>query len=150
MITREADFEADALAIFDGAKDFVSRLDFPEYVAQDDEGLIEAIGFVTSMPGFECWLVENDGRIVGGIGFVIAPPLWNRRIMGISEVFIWTAPDAPPTAFLRLVKQFMKRKTETGAIYRELVNLTSSPPSIAKVYERMGLRKAQETWIGIG
>ncbi len=150
MITRLADMEGDGLAVFDGAKDFVSRLDCPECVASDDEGLIEAISYIFALPGFECWLVEDGGGVVGGIGLLFSPPLWNRRVMGMSELFIWAAPDALNTVFLRLMKQARRRKREMNATYQELFILTSSPPGIEKVYARMGLRKTQETWVGVG
>ncbi len=146
---RLADPVTDALVIYDGARDFISRMDHPEIVASGD-ALIETLAFIVTLPGFECWLDEDDGRVVGGIGLFVAPPFWNRRIVGITEVFIWAAQDAPKMTFLRLMRQVRKRKSETGATYVEMMSLTSSPPGVARVYAGMGLFKIQETWIGVG
>lgn len=148
MIVRRAEPEADALAIFDGAKDFVSRLDLRDRVPFDDDGLLEALSFMVASDDVEIWLIEQDGRIVGGIGLLFLPFLWNRRIRAMSELFIWTAPDAPRTAFLRLIRTAQRRKRERGADISEFVRMTSSPGSIDRIYGGLGLRKAQETWVG--
>lgn len=150
MDLRLADFEKDALAIMDGARDFVARMDYTAFLPETDEGLAEAVAFITSLPGFECWLAEHEGRVVGGIGLLFSPPLWNRRITGMTEMFIWAAEDAPKATLLRIMGQAQRRKEEVGAVYREFVNLTSSPDGMTRIYERMGLRKVQETWIGMG
>jgi len=146
---RLADPVTDALVIYDGARDFISRMDHPECIATGD-ALIEALSFIITLPGFECWLDERDGKTVGGIGLLFSPPLWNRRIMGMTEIFIWASQDAPKMTFLRLLKTAARRKTEMGVTHTELVKLTSSPPGLDKIYSAMGLKKVQETWIGVG
>ena len=147
LIMRAADLETDALSIMDGAKNFISRMDYTEFLPETEEGLAESVGFILALPGFECWLAEQE-EIVGGIGILFSPPLWNRRIMGMTELFIWAAPHAPKTTFLKLLNKAEERKREMGATYREYVKLTSSPDGLERIYERMGLRKVQESWVG--
>lgn len=145
---RRADIEADAAAIMDGARDFVSRIDYPECVAEGDD-LVEAVAKVVSLPGFECWVDERDGKIVGGIGLLFSPPVWKPRELGMSELFIWAAKDAPTTTFLRLMRCAEKRRREMGAAQRQFEQLPSSPPGIERIYRAMGLRRVQTTWIGV-
>ena len=145
MVTvRLADVERDALAILDGAKDFIARMDFTEGLPEDDAGLIEAVKALIAA-GMEIAVTEHEGRIVGGIGMLPVPSAWNPKIAVDSERFWWTAPGAPPTTALALLRWAMGR----GPKLKAFVKLTSSPDGVTDVYRRLGLRKIEETWIGI-
>lgn len=148
MIVRRADPDADALAIFDGARDFVARMDCRDIVPIDDAALLDALSQIVASANVEIWLAEQDGKVVGGIGLLFSPFLWNRNVETMSELFIWAAKDAPVSAFLRLNRMAQRRKAERGAGLTEFHRLTSSPDGIARVYAGMGLRKVQETWMG--
>ena len=148
MIVRLADPLNDAGEILNGAKDFVSRMDFIGPMPQDDAGLIAAMTRLYELPGFEIAVAEHDERIVGGIGMIYAPFVWNPGLVTASEMFWWTAPGAPRTAALALLRWVEKRMVEKGARLKEFVKLTSSPAGVTRVYERMGLRKVQESWMG--
>ena len=144
---RLADISKDFSIIYNGARDFISRMDHPECIGADDE-LAEAVGNIVSLPGFECWLDEED-VVNGGIGLLFCPPIWLPRRLAMTELFIWARTDAPKITFLRLMRQAMKRKEELGVSYTEFMSLSSSPPGIAKVYEALGCQKMQETWIKV-
>jgi hypothetical protein len=148
VIVRPADLAKDALAIMAGARDFIARMDAPEFAPETDAELAEALDFITGLPGFEALLADDAGNIVGGIGLLFSPSLWRRRSLAMTELFIWSAPAAPVSTFLRLLRAADARRIEKGALLREFVALTSSPPGIARVYANMGLRKVQESWMG--
>lgn len=133
----------------EGARDFVSRMDFTAFLPDADEDFVASVGFLISLPGFEILLAEHEGAVVGGIGLLFAPHIWNRKALTMAEQFIWCAPGAPPTTFLRLMRAAEARRVERGARVAEFVNLTSSPRGIAGVYTAMGLRKVQEGWMGV-
>lgn len=148
MIVRPADLEKDALAIMDGARDFVARMDYTAFLPETDEDFVASVGFLVTLPGFEILLAEHEGSVVGGIGLLFAPHIWNRKALTMAEQFIWCASDAPKTTFLRLMNAAEARRVEKGARLVEFVNLTSSPEGVGRVYRAMGLRKVQEGWMG--
>lgn len=150
MIVRAANHRTDARAILDGARDFISRLDYTAHLPEDPMDLAKALDILSSLPGYECWIVEDEGRVVGVIGLLFTPSLWNPKALAMTELFIWAAKDAPATVFLRLLRTASRRADERGATIREYVRLTSSPPGIERVYAAMGLRKVQESWVGVG
>lgn len=147
MIVRLAELEKDGPAILAGAKDFISRMDFTEGLPETDVDLAEAIAHLIGV-GLEIAVAVRDGEIVGGIGILYAPFPWNRQKTIASELFIWTDRDAPPTTLLSLLRFVERRIKERSVSLKEFVSLTSSPPGIAGVYARMGLRKTQESWMG--
>lgn len=146
MIIRLADFDTDALAIVEGAKDFISRVRFQEMMPDDDK-LTAAIGRIVTLPGMEITVAEHDGEIVGGLGMLYAPYLWNPDLLTAEELFWWAAPDAPKTAAMRLFRKVKADISAKGAVpvFRAL---ETSPPGVAKVYERAGMTPIETIYMG--
>lgn len=143
---RPADLEADALAIMDGARDFISRMEYRDFLpAQAD--LAAAIGRILTLDQVETLVAEHDGGIVGGIGMLYAPHIWNPGLLVGDELFWWTAPDAPRTTALRLLRAARESARERGALLT-FKKLTSSPDGVDRVYRRMGLRPAETVYMG--
>lgn len=149
MIVRPADYEKDAAAILSGAKDFISRMDFTDGLPKDDAGLADALTNLIGLPGFELTVAEYREKIVGGIGVLYAPFAWNRAVLSASELFWWTARDAPTTTALRLIRFVHAQAKDKGVGIMEFVSLTSSPEGVSKVYRRMGFRDVQTSWAGV-
>jgi hypothetical protein len=149
MIVRLADMERDALAIMDGARDFVSRMDFTGWMPKTDEEFTAALSRMLAHESMEIAVCENEGRIVGGIGMMYLPCDWNPSLLVAVEKFIWCATDAPPHALLLLLRFVGKRMKHRGVAIPEFVELTSSPPGLEMVYRRMGLRPVQTVWMGV-
>lgn len=150
MIVRAADYDRDAAAILAGARDFIGRMTARDFAPQDDDELARALDFMSTMERFEIFVAEHEGCVVGGIGLLFAPLLWRRNVTAMTEMFIWTAPDAPGTTFLGLLRAAEKRRAALGVGLREYGALESSPPGIERVYARMGLVKTQTSWMGAG
>ena len=146
---RLADPDADFPAILDGARDFVSRMDFTGHLPPDEAGLGAAMSRIFSVVDLDLIVVEEAGRIVGGLGMVYAPYLWNPAILSGEELFFWTARQAPAGAALRLIRFMQRRAAEKGVRVMSFAALTSSPATLGRLYERLGMRKTQTTYTGV-
>lgn len=147
MNVRLASLPDDSQAVLAGAKDFISRMDFTEGLPDSDEELLGSIYYLASV-GLEIAVAEEGGEIVGGIGILYAPFPWNRSKIVASEMFIWAKRGAPPLTFRALMRFVSNRMLERKVVLREFVALTSSPSGLGRIYEKMGLRKVQETYMG--
>lgn len=147
VVIRPADLNNDALAILDGAKDFAARVAVNDLLPTSDADFIQALGGIVALPGLEIWVAEFSGKIVGGIGILYAPYIWNPRRQVADELFLWAAQDAPFRTGWLLVDESLKRINAKGAIpmFRAL---ETSPEGLGKLYVRRGLRKAETLYVG--
>jgi carbon starvation protein CstA len=145
MIIRQANLDTDALAIIDGAKDFVQRISI-NLLPKKDEAFISAIGRIMTLDGLEVLLAEHNSRIVGGIGIFYTPYLWNQDILVGEELFWWTAKDAPFRSGRMLIDEAMKNIKNKGAIpvFRTLL---TSPKGVEKLYKRLGLEPVETVYM---
>lgn len=145
---RPADFNKDSLAIFEGAKDFIARMDYRDFLPNNDSDLSYAVGFVINLPGAEVLVAEHNGQIVGGVGLLFVPHIWNQSRLVMDELFWWCHPGAPRTTALRLLRSAIGRARERDALV-SFKALTSSPEGVDKVYRQMGLRPFETTYVGV-
>ena len=148
MKIRPADLENDALAIMNGARDFASRIALRHLLPEDDADFIKAVGHIVSLDGMEVLLAEHEGRVVGGIGILYVPYMWNSAILIADEVFFWSDKQAPFGAAHKLFVEAMRRIEEKKAIpmFR---TLTTSPPGVERLYRSFNLFPAETvfTWL---
>ena len=146
MITRFADANLDALTIFEGAKDFASRVSFQSYLPETDADFIKVLGNLVLLDGVEILLAEHEGKVVGGIGMFYAPFLWNPKLTMAEELFWWTATDAPFRTGMILIDKTMERVAEKEAIpvFRALM---TSPKGVEKVYRKRGMVPIETTYM---
>ena len=145
MITiRPANFDTDALAIIDGAREFSQQTSLASWFRHGGE-FIEDISKIMVLDNLEISVAEHDGKIVGGIGIVYIPFIWNRSIIVGDELFWWTSKSAPFKTGSSLFDFAMKRIKEKGArpMFR---SLDTSPVHIEKFYIRRGLRKLESAF----
>jgi hypothetical protein len=147
MIVRPANLESDHQDIIAGAKDFISRMDYTDFLP-NEEKLIFVINRMLSIPGVEVTVAEHDGRIVGGVGMFYGPHIWNPDIISAEEIFLWAAKDAPRSAAFRLFRTVIKRIKERGGALATFKKLTSSPEGLESVYIRIGLRPTETSFMG--
>ena len=149
MIIRLADVKNEADQILAGAKDFISRMDYTEFLP-DPDILDEYLVNLLSSTGLEVIVAEEGGRIVAGIGMAYGPLLWNPAIIQAEEIFWWASSDASPTAAVRVVKYALNRAKEDDIqILVSFKSLTSSPQSVGRFYENMGLRQVETSYVGV-
>jgi len=146
VIIRLANIEEDALAIFEGAKDFASRVSFQSYLPDNDADFITTLHRLVIIPGVEILLAEHETKVVGGIGMFYAPYLWNEKRLMAEELFWWTAKDAPYRTGKLLIDEAMKRLNERDAIpiFRML---DTSPKGVEKVYRRLDMVPVETTFM---
>ena len=141
-VIRKANFDTDALSIVEGARDFADRTGMKSLFPKDDKAFTAAIGRIMTLEGMEILVAEHEKHIVGGIGILYAPFLWNPEILVGDELFWWTARDAPFRAGRHLIDEAMKHINEKGAIpmFR---SLATSPDGVEKLYRRIGLSRVE-------
>jgi len=130
MITvRVADIEEDAYTIMHGARDCIRRhkahegdLNLGSLFPDDDNVLIQAISRLVRCEGLEILIAEDDSRVVGGLGVLYMPYMWNLELLTGDKLFWWTEEDAPFRTAIILVNEAMKRIELRGAmpIFRAL------------------------------
>ena len=141
---RPANFDTDALAIINGAREFSRQTSLASWFRQGGE-FIEDISKIMVLDNIEISVAEHDGKIVGGVGIVYVPFIWNHSILVGDELFWWTSDNAPFKTGAALFDYAMKRIEEKGAkpMFRAL---DTSPKHIEKFYERRGLKKLESAF----
>ena len=144
MKIRPANFDTDALAIIEGAREFSQQTSLASWFRHGEE-FIDDISKVMVLDNLEISVAEHNGKIVGGIGIVYVPFLWNNSILVGDELFWWTDNNAPFKTGSSLFDFAMKRIEEKGArpMFRAL---DTSPEHIEKFYKRRGLNKFESAF----
>ena len=139
MIIRPANFDTDALAITEGARDFASR-SIVKPVLGDD--FVNIVSKIVTLPDMEILLAEYDGRPVGGIAVLYVPYLWNPDVLTAEQVFWWTIEGAPFGTGRDLINEIMKNIDKKGAkpMFRSLI---SNRKGFENIYRRHGMEPVE-------
>ncbi len=146
---RAVDLSSDLPMVIDGMRDFISRMDYHEFLPDTYEDLVEAFTRLVDLDCTEILVAEYDGCIVGGIGMAYVPCLWNRRISNAENLIWWVAKDAPPSTALRLLRRARANAVARGCKFIVFKSLTSSAKSMDKVFRRMELRPIETSYMGV-
>lgn len=147
MLIREADLKKDALAIMDGARDFRKRVDFGSLFPQSDEAFIEAVSRIITLESVDILVAESKGIIVGGIGILFAPCLWDTKKLVGDVLFLCTLKNAPFRTAWLLIDQAMKRIHEKGAI--PMIRAPEKNRGMRKSLSRIGLKPIETLFMDI-
>ena len=143
---------ADIQAIFDGADRFVEFADCPDVLPPPrSEALHQAIGLLLTFTGTDVLVAEeDDGRLLGGLGYHAARFTWNLSMVQCEEVFWWAYEFAPASVAMKLMREYRRRMLEEHGEHIAMFHkLTNSPDTVGKVYERLGARPVQTTYMGL-
>ncbi len=146
---RVIDLSSDLPMVIDGMKDFVSRMDYHEFLPETYEEVVEGLIRLVNLDPIEIWVAEYEGYIVGGIGMIYSPCIWNLKISIAEELFWWVSKDAPLSTALRLLRHVNSKEAARGCKFMVFKSLTSSPETLDKVYRRMGLRPTETSYMGV-
>lgn len=141
MIIRQAVFPDDADTVLPFAWLFAIEAGIADLL--DDNWADDVLAVMTA-PGAEVWLAVDEGKVVGGLGLITHPFLWNPRIKVRTELFMWVLSDANAASFLRLFRHALSLPTD--AKIDEWSMLPGSPAGLAKVYVKAGFRPVQATY----
>ena len=145
---RAVELSSDLPMVIDGMQDFISRMDYHEFLPDTYGDLVEGLTQLMDLGCTEIIVAEYKGYIVGGIGMMYAAGIWNLKVSTAEELFLWVAKDAPWVAVLRLLRHVKSTAVSKGCKFLVLKSLTSSPETLDKVYRRMGLRPIETTYMG--
>ena len=146
---RPVDLSSDLSMVIDGMQDFISRMDYHEFLPDTDEDLVEALTRLVSLECVEILAAEYEGSIVGGIGMVYAPCMWNLKVSTAEELFWWISKDAPLSTALRLLRHVCSNAVARECKFVVFKSLPSSPETLDKVYKRIGLKPVETSYMGI-
>ena len=108
---RPANFDTDALSIVNGAREFSQQTSLASWFRSGKE-FVEDISKLMVLDNLEITVAEHEGNIVGGVGIVYVPFIWNHSILVGDELFWWTSKDAPFKTGTALFDFAMKRIKE--------------------------------------
>lgn len=90
------------------------------------------------------FVAERDGELVGMIGLMIAPFLFNQSRKFAVEIVWWVAPDARgsriASQLLAVVEQPCR---DAGADRIQMVHMPNSPPQAEALYRHAGYAESE-------
>ena len=90
------------------------------------------------------FVAERDGELVGMIGLMVAPFLFNQNRKFAVEIVWWVAPDARgsriASQLLAVVEQPCR---DAGADRIQMVHMPNSPPQAAALYRHAGYAESE-------
>ncbi len=90
------------------------------------------------------FVAEQDGELVGMVGLIFAPFLFNRDCLYATEIVWWVAPAVRGTSVAaRLLQVIEQPCRDRGATRIQMVHMPNSPPQAAALYERKGYLRSE-------
>jgi hypothetical protein len=112
-----------------------------------DEATAQRLFLDLVMNGFII-LCEKDGKDVGMLGCMVTPAMLNNNYKVATELFWWVEPEARKgkdgLLMLKLAEQVAK---VDGCSILAMGTLDNSPEGLGKVYEHLGYKRQEETWV---
>ena len=140
----------DFIFVLDGAKQFSRLVNRPDILPHpDSDNFRKAVGDIFMNDFTTVILAMDDGQLLGGIGLMVTPYLWDKSKIACEELFWWVKPGAPNTTALRLIKSAKKFAKSSDAEIMSFNSLVSSPEGVGRVYERMGTSLVQHVYAGV-
>lgn len=140
--------EQDLPAALRMAESFYATTDYPK-VAAFSAVDVASIGPLLLSNGVML-VAERAGQIVGMVGLVLAPFLFNKSVTTAHEVVWWVDPDARDSgagvALLRAIEPACK---DSGAVMIQMLHLANSPPQAAALYQRFGYVYAEASYMKV-
>lgn len=92
-------------------------------------------------------VAEAEGAIVGMVGLVVAPFIFNTAHRSAHEVMWWVEPGRRASgAGLALLRAIEPAAREAGVVMIQMMNLASSPEHTSKIYERLGFKHSESSF----
>lgn len=142
---RPANFDTDALVIVEGAKDFASRSVVKPLLG---DAFVTTVSRIIALDGFELLLAEYQDQVVGGVGILYVPYIWNQDVLTAEQIFWWTLHEAPFGTGRDLINQIMINIDGKNAVpmFRAL---TSNRKGFDSVYRRLDMEPVETLYMRI-
>lgn len=129
--------EADTQAVLEMGRRFYATTLYARFADYHDETCLRLIGMMRD-PGV-LLVYESDGELLGMVGLLTAPFLFDARHKAAYEVMWWVDPSAQGNGIGRsLLEAIEPACRESGCVAVQMVHLTTSPPQAQALYERTG------------
>lgn len=133
---------ADVPAIVSMSARFYPTTHYADWCEMDEASVA---GLATGLIENDVFFVaERDGELVGMIGLMIAPFLFNQNRKFAVEIVWWVAPDARgsriASQLLAIVEQPCR---DAGADRIQMVHMPNSPPQAAALYRHAGYAESE-------
>lgn len=141
MIVRAAT-EADTDKILEMGQKFFDNTHYAQFAAYSFDSVTHLINVMRN--DGVLLVAESNGDLVGMVGLVVCPFMFDHETTAAYEVMWWVDPDerhtGAGTALLRAIEPACKAK---GVQAIQMVRLENSPEVAGKLYERMGYRPSE-------
>lgn len=125
---------------FYAASQWAARADFCSRSCAATAGNVIDNGFIL--------LAQVEGRIVGALGVIVAPFAMNLTVTAGTEAMWYVDPDARRSgAALLLLRRAAFEAQVRGCRWLTMATLAESPPQAAALYERLGYRLAESSYL---
>lgn len=135
---------ADESQLLDMGAEFYAVTAYPERAPYDRETVRELIRL---MHQGVFVVADCDGVLLGMVGLIVTPFLFNASVLSAHEVMWWVDPAAVGNGIGgRLLSAAETVARERGAVIMQMIHLPASPPAAAKLYERAGFTQSEVSY----
>lgn len=133
---------ADVAAIVSMSARFYPTTHYADWVAMDEDSVAGlAAGLIENDVFF---VAEKDGELVGMIGLMIAPFLFNRHQKLAVEIVWWVSPEVRGSRIARQLLDVVEQPCrDAGASRIQMVHMPNSPPQAAALYRHTGYAESE-------
>lgn len=149
VVVRKANLDTDLSQVLPMVKDFLDRTGSNDFLPDTYEELASSLINLAKLEFTNIFVAEYLGRMVGGLGFMYTPNMWNPSSIAAEEIFWWVSKDAPWTTSLKLLRTARLDALEYGCSLVVFKSLISGPKSVDKIYRQMGLRPVEIVYMGV-
>lgn len=137
--------ESDIPRLLEMGEKFYQTTHYPENVAPYDAETVEAL--IGMMRDGVMLVAEVEGEVVGMVGLVVVPHLFNRNYKTACEIVWWVEPEHRGGGIaMQLMNAIEPAAKDKGAVGIQMALLSSSPPVAAAIYERLGYTHTESSY----
>lgn len=90
------------------------------------------------------FVAEQDSALVGMVGVMLVPFMFNQAHVYATEIVWWVAPEVRGSSVAaRLLQVIEQPCRDRGAARIQMVHMPNSPPQAAALYERAGYARSE-------
>lgn len=84
-------------------------------------------------------IAEVDGKLVGVLGAMIVPHLFNKEVLGCHEVVWWVLPEYQKSGIgIEMLNRVDQIRVLRNCTYFQMIRLESSSPALDGIFMKLG------------